>query len=469
MTQSSRELHIAQSLAEYARQTGVRDTLRVPLRGGQSVEVIEIPLELPLLNTESFRIAPALADHPNAALVRDDPESPEAQRLVARLVRDAHRKAAELKESLVDGQDQPGVITRKGKLLNANTRCVLLRELWQEGTITRSTIRVGVLPADVTEAEELQLESVLQRQREHKDEYNLPGELMMLRKLHDDAGMSDAQIAKQLRVRGGAARVGDLRSVLGLMERARHLADPPLPLSEFISEQDRRQNWLELHGKVRDVDRNEGRESGDREIRRWLIASILGESAVHRLRHAKGTWVEDDVLSDLAESKNSTATAIVQTATSSPTTDGTITPAEPDGLDFLGPEPEMPTNGDPVKQILDLVIATRDAGDGDVTLPTGTRLPAPDVQVTLAGSVKRSLDAAKRRADAGSRLQRPGNLLTEARKSLKDAADALDDVVDEPGFAQFRVAVGDLADEVSDLLDRVMGALQIESVSESNA
>lgn len=462
MTRASREQHITQALSQYQAERGTRDTLRVPLRGGQVLEVVELPLDLPLLNASSFRIAPALADHPQADLVRHDPESAEAQRIVADLVRQSHRQLEELKDSLVDGQDQPGVITRSGKLLNANTRCVLLRELWREGRIKFGTIRVAVLQSDVTEAEELQLESVLQRQREHKDEYNLVSELMMITKLHDDAGMSDVLIAKQLRIRGGEQRVFDLRAVLELMERARRLGTVTLPLSDFITEKDQRQNWLELLTRVRDADRNEGMAAGDDVIRRWLIAFHLGQSAVHRVRHANGAWVEQDVITDLADGADPAAAAVLDSVR------GVAPEAEPaiddipDGLDLLGDDPVPNPSADSVavKTLLDIAVATKQAGEGDVTLPAGKTLPAADVRAVLNTSVKRSLDTAKRRAEAGSRLVRPASGLVAARTGLKDAVEALDAVIDEPQFQSQRENVLMLVDEVSVLLERIVALLQ---------
>lgn len=83
MTEANREQHIAQALGQYNQQAGPRDTMRVPLHGRILLEVIELPLDLPVLNTESFRIAPALAEHPQANLVRADPYSAAAQRIVA--------------------------------------------------------------------------------------------------------------------------------------------------------------------------------------------------------------------------------------------------------------------------------------------------------------------------------------------------------------------------------------------------
>src|SRR5262245_61250887 len=81
-------------------------------------------------------------------------------------------------------------LSRVGKLINANTRCVLLRELFEYGQVANDRLRVAVLPATFTAAEELQLESVLQ-QLEHKDEYNLVSELIMLRKISEEAVWSE--------------------------------------------------------------------------------------------------------------------------------------------------------------------------------------------------------------------------------------------------------------------------------------
>lgn len=458
MTVSSREQHIAQALAEYAGQRGTKDTLRVPLRGGMLLEVIEVPLDLPVLNADSFRIAPALSEHPRADVVRSDPNSPEAQHIVTQLVRSAHRHADELKESLIDGQDQPGVISRKGKLINANTRCVLLRELRDEGRVATSTVRVAVLPSDVTEAEELELESILQKQKEHKDEYNLVSELMMLKRLHEGAGLSDAAIAKRLRTRPG--RVGDLRNVLELMERGRRLADPPLPLSAFITERDQTQNWLELLGKVREIDARDGRPAGDLAIQRWLIAYILGFSSVHKLRFAAGAWIETEVLPDLEDGDD--VAAAIAAAAATPSGKNAVQKEQPPGLDLLGDEPPPPddADADAVQNLLNLSVSAAQAGDSDIELGNGTVVPAADVKDVLIGSINRGLEARKRKSLAGSKLQRPLYGLTQARAGLREALDGVDEVGGRPEFEPLREDALILVDEVTDLLERIAEALQ---------
>lgn len=469
MTEANRSQHIAQALAHYQQQAGPRDTMRVPLRGsGELLEVIEVPLDLPVLNAESFRIAPSLEEHPQADLVQTDPYSSAAQRVVADLVRASHRHVDDLKESLVDGQDQPGLITRKGKLINGNTRCVLLRELRAEGRITASTIRVAVLPADVIEPQELELESVLQKQIEHKDAYNLVSELMMLKKLHESAGLTDAAIARRLRIRS-AQRVRDMRAVLDLMERARRLTTPMLPLTAFIQEKDQAQNWLELLGRVRETDQRDGRQAGDLLIGRWLLAYTLGFNSVHKLRHAYGEWVESDVVPDLAEGDDVSAT-IAETATAP--TAATEEPAvRPSGVDILGEEPPGPPaeEASTVKRLLNLAVSATRAGDASITLENGESAPAEEVREALQSSVARGLAASKRRSLAGSRLQRPSFGLTQARSGLREALEALDEVGELPEFSPQRDSVLLLIDEVTELLEKVTDAAQGEDSDDFDA
>lgn len=460
MTDAKREQHIAQALAQYQQLAGARDTMRVPLRGKPALlEVIEVPLDLPTLNPDSFRIAPALEEHSQADVVRSDPYSPAAQRVVAELVRSSHRHAEDLKESLLDGQDQPGLMTRKGKLINGNTRCVLLRELLAEGRITGTTMRVAVLPSDVVEPQELELESVLQKQVEHKDSYNLVSELMMLKKLHEGAGLTDAAIARRLRMR--PQRVTDLRSVLDLMERARRLTNPALPLTSFIQEKDQAQNWIELLGKVREADQRDGRPAGDLVIGRWLLAYVLGYNSVHKLRHAYGDWVETDVMTDLTE-VDEVGTSIARVA-AVPATEPSPTRAHPQGLDLLGDEDAAPPPSDvaAVRKLLNLAVAVSKSDVEDVPLGNGETAPAADVREVLQASVSRGLAASKRRSLAGSKLQRPAFGLNQARVGLREALDGLDEVGELAEFAPHRDNVLQLIEEIAGLLEKVTEAAEV--------
>ena len=486
MTESSRRDHIQRALLETrSRQNrGNYETYRLPLRGTMVLNVIDVPLNVLVLNGDSFRIAPQLEDHPKRGLVKSDPESSEAQAVIAELVLAAHRRADDLKENLLDeGQTQPGVVTRDGKLINANTRCVLLRELARAGKAVPNTLRVAVLPSDVTNHELLELEMVLQQQVELKDEYRLINRLMMVQRLHE-SGFTDDQIARKLRkdgrsgTRNGAQKIKEQREVLRLMERARRLLAKPLPITEFDSEVDQYQNWAELLRETTRIEGIDGSEAADLHIRRWLIAYFSGINSVHRLRNAMGDWVENDGVIDGVQ-ENQELRSILQPAQIAPTAEMPDSPArvtgsaerhkddaprgdvsEPVlGLDLLGTsEPIVTPQAKSVSAILEVVAAAHKAGEEPVALPDGTEISGTEVKEQVRNVVEGALSRARQRRDAGGRLTKPINELERSRLALISALDALREVAPDPSFTQGRKA-RQMVDEITNLAAKAINVL----------
>src|SRR5256885_1365285 len=131
MTDEGRKKQIEQALAARAEKpTAEQHTHPLPWRGGETYfPVVELPLDVPLLNADSHRIRAEL-EAPEYEFVRKERSSARAQQALASLWKTAHRKFDKLKEDLlVQGQTEPGVITRAGVLVNGNTRLVALREL----------------------------------------------------------------------------------------------------------------------------------------------------------------------------------------------------------------------------------------------------------------------------------------------------------------------------------------------------
>jgi hypothetical protein len=453
-TQASREIYIEKALAAY-KDAAVKETYRVPFRDGMVMEVIEVPLDFPVLNTESSRIAPLLADHREADMVASDPDGEKAQRVVTGLVLASHRKLEGLRESLVHSQNQPGVITRSGKLINANTRCVVLRELASEGKVPNDRrLRVAVLPADFTPPEETQLENVLQKQVEHKDEYNFVGELMLLRKL-SESGLSDAAIARQQDLgKRGPALVRDLREILDLMEHARRFIDPPIKFEEFVKKEDQRENWIGILREVRKLRKEGNAAAADDRLRGFLIANFVDLGSVHKGgRLIDENWVAADLVTALKSSEDSVAKAVVEhieaKAAHAPS------PIEvPEGADLFGDvvtEPESPVTS----ATLDIVAAAAGAGAGEVSLVDGREISGADVLVAVKTAAKKTFDDANRKEEAGNRLERPMNLLNRALTYVRDARIALEEVVGESDFEQFREQVENLAEDLEVALDRV--------------
>ncbi|MBB5082618.1 hypothetical protein [Nonomuraea endophytica] len=460
-TDSHRRTFIARALQAYEEAPAPKETLTLQLRGGTVLPVVEIPLEIPVLNQDSFRIAPQLDDHPACAQVRADPYSPESQVIIAQLVEEVHRYSDELKENLVqDGQQQAGLITRDGKLINGNTRCVLLRQLDREGRGSATTLKVAVLNDTLSNRELLEVEMLLQQQVELKDSYRLTNHLMMIKRLHE-ADMTDEQIARTLRLRAsngqtGAQRILERREILRLMERARRLVFPPMPMSVFASDDDKLQNWQELLKKVKATEQNVGTVAAEHLIANWLIAYLTGNSSVHKLRFATDSLIEDHVLHELGQYKE----RIIPQSADLPT----VQAPPPTGISLLDDDDDIAddnhqTNPE-VRALLNVVAQARQADqNSEILLSTGQRTPAADVLQEVGGRVRKGLDIEKRKNAAGDRLMRPSGHLNTAKVQLRDALRALEDVKGDSQFEASKESVLELIAEISSLIAELTSAL----------
>ncbi|CAM5741542.1 hypothetical protein SAFG77S_01866 [Streptomyces afghaniensis] len=459
MRTAEREQHILRALEAHS-QADAAERRPFPLkRGNTMLPVVKVPLSVPLLNAKSFRIAPALVDHPSGAEVLADPESPKAQIVIAELVRSSHKFAEELKRSLKEGQDEPGVITRSGVLINANSRCVLMRELVAEGELRDDAIRVAVLPSDVGAAELFDLEAVLQKQRDHKDDYDLVSELMMLRTLHEEGGMTEQQISKRQRL---STKDVMLRfRVLTLMERARHLVDPPMRIKSFGGRATQLQNWKELEERVRKIDDREGPEAGDDHIREWLHLHLLGLGSVHNLRAATPGWVDKHLKGALA-SGGDIGTKIADSMRGANSSSENLIRGQGDGLDLLdfgrATHKRTPST---IRSLLDLTVAVTKAGPtGVIELPDGSKRSGDEVIKVLKETANAGLKESQIRLEAGKRLEAPETLLTRSRSTLIAANEAIYDVIEQQEFAANIDACMSLLDELSSQIDIARESLE---------
>ena len=382
---------------------------------------------------------------------------------MAELVRARHSKAEALKASLRAAQDEPGVITRSGILINANTRCVLMRELLADGEITRDAIRVAVLPENIGPDAVYDLEAVLQKQDDHKDEYDLVSELMMYRTLFTQAKMTEKQIAS--RQRGTTARDVALGfKILDLMERARHLVSPPLPITTFGGAKTQRQNWKELLRRVDEAEKLGGKPAGDHVLREYLPLHLLGLDSVHNMRAADSNWISEYLLDALKKHDGiGKKIASIASQAETPTDAGDLGELDVDGLDLLdfGREDE-PVDGASTRTLLDLTLAATQAGTlGEVYLD-GTKHAAGDLIDALKSSTGVALKTAQNRIDAGDALEAPGKLLEKAHLNLVQANKALGRVFEDDAYVPYAEAalafLDDLAaqiDEAREMLEQV--------------
>lgn len=154
----------------------------------RTVPVLPLPLDLLYFNPNTRRIRAQLTVDPSRySALQAEPFSDGAQAYLRDLLKwdpaspgKIDPSFERLKEDLKEfGQDEEGIVTRQGVLINGNTRAVALKELGKKH------IRVAVLPSDATLADIEALELSLQLRKTHKREYSFVNGLMAIREEKD--------------------------------------------------------------------------------------------------------------------------------------------------------------------------------------------------------------------------------------------------------------------------------------------
>lgn len=295
VTDEGRKNRIREALQAHEQlPASKRETLRLPWRGATDLfPVVQIEVDVPLLNASSHRLQAMLEGHPGRHAVKDLPFGEDAQRILAEVLQRRHHHFDRLKENLrLEGQRDPGVITREGVLINANTRAVALRELDDE---EKRWIRVAVLPPDASAQELAELELQLQVQDPLKDDYRLTEELLFIEEMARDYGKSEREIALALRwaardgrsARRGESEVQQRRRILALIREMQNLATPAIPLTFFDDKLEQLKALEKDYFRLRQDDLRAAERFRDN----WLLAALGGASSVHDLRAVNEDFV----------------------------------------------------------------------------------------------------------------------------------------------------------------------------------
>ncbi len=281
---------IEKTLATY-KERGDRKTLSIEYRGvDTSLEVIRIHPKYLLLNHDNSRLSAQLMDHPKRAIVENDPTSSEAQEVLASLLRRTER-FNKLKDELKElSQQNPGLISRDGLLINGNTRVVALKDLGVDG------VDVAVLPADAMAKDFLDLEMSLQMRRLTHQDYTFTNELLLIDK-YRRAGHTEKELAKKMGwIRGWKKKVDEASQLLQLVKEIRKLADPPLSYEIFDSKSQHLKDLNEEYNNMAQVDVEEANKM------KWgrVAAMFLGVNK-DQTRVIDPDFFEEDVLKRVAK------------------------------------------------------------------------------------------------------------------------------------------------------------------------
>jgi hypothetical protein len=310
ITDSERAKLIKDLLAEKNKLPPQKhETISLPsLQRGEPLlcEVISIPVDEVLLNHKSHRLRSQLADDPEWQAVCNEPHSDAAQRVIARLVENARTRDefVRLRESLDrQGQDEPGVITHEGVMINANTRVVAIRQLEDP---TKRFIRAAVLPPTIQPPDVSLLELRLQMQRTLKADYSLTNELLFIEEL-SERGLADSFIAEELRYHPDQPKKAEnevrirLR-VLDLLRHMQRVATPPLRLS-FFDDPSHPLGYQTLKDilPVYDKYMEQDPALADRYLEAVLLAVSVGVTSTHQLRVLDVDFVDRYVIPQLED------------------------------------------------------------------------------------------------------------------------------------------------------------------------
>ena len=166
--ENARRAVVAKELAASAQDPDRERSRLVWKKESVLFDVIRLPLDMVVLNANSHRVKAQLESESaeRRKIVHDTPWSDEAQSIIAEIIERTQDFEDILAEMRDPGQREPGVVSRVGVLINANTRVVALRKI-----NAQNYVNVMVLPENALPKEIALLEADLQEKRDVKQPY----------------------------------------------------------------------------------------------------------------------------------------------------------------------------------------------------------------------------------------------------------------------------------------------------------
>jgi hypothetical protein len=451
ISESERRQLVTSALAVADRRENA-ERVRIPWRSAEIyATVVELPVDKVLLNPNSHRIRAQLESSTDRPLVQEDPLGNESQRVIADLLREA-KEFKDLKANLQDvGQIEPGVVTADGVLVNANTRCVALRDIRQ------GYVRAAVLPADATQEEIDRLELRLQMKADFKSDYTFTNELLFIEDLVKEYRLTPEEIAVEM---GWASRADPKNlmrkaeqaksylRMLSLIRELQHMSDDRLPIIAFDANY---QALLELDDEYEKRKRSDYEEA--RELRDARLVGLLVGAGYRELREIDHQFVEKHLVAAMED--RSSLRAYIETLTR-PVQDD---PAEdPAGLDLLAQfMPAQDDNRRSAGPMLDLLLGSIGKHKISLTAEQPIEIDRNYFCSELLLAVNGAATDVRFEREAGDLLNRPLELVRKATKHVRAALEALSEVKDNPEFEADRIgtALVELATAQAELQQRL--------------
>ncbi|MFD5720433.1 hypothetical protein [Streptomyces sp. NPDC127036] len=284
---------IKKRVAETQTARGTRETVTVDWNEQKAhVDVIDLPLNKLYFNPSTHRIR-AQRSHDAAldAELDQNPWSAKSQDYLGFLLQasptDTHLRDVDfdaLKESLEEfGQNDPGLVTHDGILVNGNTRAAALRELRVQ------SMRVGVLPESFTWADINAVELSLQLRKDHRRDYSYINRIIAMEE-QAALGRTPEQIAKEFRIQ--VRTYHQERWILGtireLIKRSQSAGGDGLRLVDWEGAQERLKELQRLYVKLETLDRDQAEV-----LKELRLAAILLNFSKTDVRYINEDFLKD--------------------------------------------------------------------------------------------------------------------------------------------------------------------------------
>ena len=407
-------------------ETGNLRTLEIEFRSNKrNIEVVRVSPNLLLLNHNNSRLNAQLEDHSERDLVMSNPTSKAAQSVLADLLRGTD-KFVLLKDELKGlGQQNPGLISRDGLLINGNTRLVALIDLEIDG------IDVAVLPADANSEDFLELEMSLQMTRLTQQDYTFTNELLLMDR-YLKADNSNAKLAKKMGwIRNGIKKVEQNLRLLMIIEEIRKLSESHLPYSSFDSKKQHLKDLDEEYQRLKSSG-----EINEAESMKWgrIAALFLGINK-DQVRTIGSDFFQDDVLKRL--DKRSDALEILE---------ANKKVVRPDQLDeIFGANDGLKERID-MKQFVQKMLNNSELRDVNGTV----KKDFGDVFTPIAQSVRLAAEEIITEEKLDNYRAEPAEVLREIRLNLQRVLEKFPEVSGMSGFK-----IGDFKFELKKVSDTV--------------
>lgn len=427
-------IRAASEAASQAVATGQGAATNVRWKDSELVlPVAQVDLTVVLLNPHSHRITAQLQSLPEdrQELVRRDPYTPEAQEVIANLLR-ATPGFERIKKALEnDGQLEPGVITTSGILVNANTRAVALRDL------RKNYVKVTVLPADATSKEITDLELRLQMEQEVKQDYSFTSQLLFIEDLISSNNYTTQEVGLALQPDLGSSRADTKKAVeqvekeLRLLGLIREVLDASGGALNFLWFDDKRQALIEIDQDYQKLKVSKPEEAT--RVREAQLAGLISGVDYRKLRHIDRELLDDYLGEALRE--NGTLAPHLEQLLSGPAGSTDV----PDGLDLLDDEDDAATTtgSTSLTGLYELLVKSRD--EDNVRLPASgdtesVELPRKAIAAGVHGALMTAIENKQLDSRKLDELTAPMTHLRDAARAIDRAVTAYADVKDKPAF-----------------------------------